>query len=101
MKKILLILLLIIVLCGAVVGWLFFGPATNFDQSKKTFYIGSWSATKQAVLDSLKKNNLIRNDGAFSWLASQMDYWKKIKPGKYDIEKGSSLLTIVRMLRNG
>ena len=30
-----------------------------------------------------------------------MDYWKNIKPGKYEIKKGSSLLTIIRMLRNG
>jgi UPF0755 protein len=37
----------------------------------------------------------------FAWLAGRMDYWQKIKAGKYEIKKGSSLLDIVRMLRNG
>jgi UPF0755 protein len=30
-----------------------------------------------------------------------MNYWKNIRPGKYEIEKGSSLLSIIRKLRNG
>lgn len=101
MKKILLTLLLIVLFGSAIAGWLFFGPATNFSEPKKTLYISSKAATKEAVLDSLRKNNLLKNDGSFAWLANRMDYWQKIKPGKYDIKKGSSLLTIIRMLRNG
>jgi UPF0755 protein len=30
-----------------------------------------------------------------------LNYWKSIKPGKYEIKKGTSLLTLVRTLRNG
>ena len=52
-------------------------------------------------MDSLMKNHLIKNEGSFEWLANRMNYWQKIKPGKYDIGKGSSILNIVRMLRNG
>jgi UPF0755 protein len=101
MKKILLILFLVVLIGSAIAGWLFFGPATNFNESKKTLYITSKAATKEAVSDSLRKNNLIKNDGGFEWLANRMGYWQKIKPGKYDIKKGSSLLNIIRMLRNG
>ena len=101
MKKILLIVLLIVALGGAVAGWLFFGPATNFNEPKKMLYISSKAPTKKAVQDSLTKNHLIKNEGSFAWLANQMDYWQKIKPGRYDIKKGNSLLTIIRMLRNG
>ncbi|RYE55267.1 MAG: aminodeoxychorismate lyase, partial [Sphingobacteriales bacterium] len=43
----------------------------------------------------------IKNESVFSFLAEKMNYWTKIKPGKYDIKKGTSLLTIIRMLRNG
>ena len=89
-------------LIGAgVIGWLFLGPATSFDQPKKTLYIATNAANKQAILDSLSKNDILKNDGYFSWLANRMDYWQKIKAGKYEIKKGSSLVTIIRMLRNG
>jgi UPF0755 protein len=43
----------------------------------------------------------VKHTAAFAWLAGQLKYWNNIKPGKYEIQKGSSLLTIVRMLRNG
>ena len=95
-------IVLVIVLIGAAIGgWLFFGSATHFDRAKATLYISSKAATKSAVLDSLTKNKIIKSEGSFSWLARQMNYWSKIKPGKYEIKKGSSLLTIVRILRNG
>lgn len=80
---------------------MFFGPATNFNEPKATLYISTKAATKSAVIDSLKKNNIIKNGGSFSWLADRMDYWSKIKPGKYEIKKGSSVLSMVRQLRNG
>lgn len=89
------------VICGAVAGWIFLGPATDFSSDKKALYIRSNAATKKAVMDSLMKNKIITSEMAFEFLASRFNYWKNIKPGKYEIEKGSSLLTIVRMLRNG
>ena len=94
-------MLLLLLIGAAAIGWIFLGPATGFSESKKSLYISSKAPTKQAVLDSLTKNKLVKNDGAFAWLASRLDYWHTIKPGKYDIKKGSSLLSIVRMLRNG
>ncbi len=101
MKKTLLLLLVLLALGAAIVAWLFLGSATGFKESKKSLYISSKAATKKAILDSLEKNDLVKNTTAFAWLAGQMDYWQKIKPGKYDIQKGSSLLTIIRTLRNG
>jgi UPF0755 protein len=101
MKRILIIVLVLIIIGAVVAGWLFMGPATNFKDAKQTLYISSKAATKQAVLDSIKKNNLVKNESAFEWLANQMNYWQRIKPGKYEIKKGSSVLNIVRMLRNG
>lgn len=101
MKKFFLVILLIIIFAGAGIAWLFLGPATDFRESKKTLYISSKAPIKKAVMDSLMKNHLIKNEGSFEWLANRMNYWQKIKPGKYDIGKGSSILNIVRMLRNG
>ena len=101
MKRILIIVLVILFIGAAVIGWIFFGPATGFDGDKATLYISSKTATKSAVLDSLSKNKIIKGQGSFSMLAGQMNYWSKIKPGKYEIKNGSSLFTILRILRNG
>ena len=101
MKKIIGIALIIGLLVGAVIGWIFLGSGTGFSASNEALYIRSNAATKGAVLDSLRKNKIITNEGAFSFLASRMNLWSNIKPGKYEIKKGESLLGIVRMLRNG
>jgi UPF0755 protein len=101
MKKLLIVLLILLMVAGAIAGWIFLGPATGFSSSEKALYIRSNAATKKAVMDSLVKNKMITNETAFEFLANRLNYWKNIKAGKYVIHKGSSVLTIVRMLRNG
>lgn len=101
MKRFILILLLLIVFAAAVAAWIFLGPGTGFSTPKENLYIRSNAANRKAVLDSLRINHIIENDNAFNFLAGQMDYWKNIRPGKYEIKKGSSLVSIIRMLRNG
>lgn len=94
-------MLILLIVGGAVAGWIFLGPTTGFSSSEKALYIRSNAATKKAVIDSLVKNKIITNETAFEFLANRLDYWKNIKPGKYVINQGSSALTIVRLLRNG
>ena len=101
MKKVLLLLMLILFVGAAIGAWIFLGSATAFNEKEKTLYISSKAATKQAVLDSISKNNILKNEGMFGWLAEQMGYWAVIKPGKYDIEKGSNLISVIKKLRNG
>lgn len=101
MKQILLIVLLIGLVGAAILAWMVLGSATAFDEKRKSLYISSKAATKEAVLDSLRKNNILKSEGIFNFLAGRLGYWDAVKPGKYDIKKGSSALSIVRMLRNG
>ncbi len=101
MKKLLLFLSIFILIVAAVAAWMLMGSATAFGDKKEVLYISTNAATKAAVMDSLKQNKIIKNETTFNWLASRMKYWNKIKPGKYEIKKGASLLDIVRMLRNG
>lgn len=101
MKKVLLIVLAFVVLTGLIAGWVFWGPGTSFKAEKVYLYIRSKAATKQAVMDSIHKNDIIGNEAAFNFLASRLDLWKNVKPGKYEIKKGASVFSIVRMLRNG
>jgi UPF0755 protein len=101
MKRLFKILLIAVLLTAGIGAWIFLGSGTSFSSGKKYLYIRTDAATKQAVLDSLKKNNIVSNTIAFNFLAGWMSYWENIKPGRYEIEKGSSLLGIVRKLRNG
>jgi len=101
MKKLFLFLILLLVLAAGAGAWMFLGAATAFPDKKRALYIRSSAATKGAVLDSIKQTNLVSNSAAFNWLATRMDLWSHLKPGKYEISRGSSLLNIVRKLRNG
>ena len=101
MKKLFLIILAILVIGTAVVAWVLFGVGTGFPSKTETLYIRTNNATKEAVLDSLAKNNIVNRMEVFEWAADRMNYWNKIKPGKYVITKGSSIIEIIRKLRNG
>jgi UPF0755 protein len=101
MKKLLLIIFLLILIAGAYLGWTFLGPATGFKEDTKFLYIKTDSADKSAIMQTIKQGDYIHNLKAFQWLANQMKYWNSIKPGKYKIDKGESMLTIIRRLRNG
>ncbi len=101
MKKLLLIATVVVLVAIGIGAWIFVGPGTRFSGTKETLYIPSNGATKLGVLDSLQKHKIITNTAAFNMLAGRLNYWKNIRPGKYEIKKGASLLSIVRMLRNG
>ena len=101
MKKLLSFVFIVIVIAAAAGAWIFLGSGTDFREKKKALYIRSDAATKGAVLDSLQKNGIISNETAFTWLAAKMDLWSQIKPGKYEFNRGSNLLSIIRKLRNG
>lgn len=101
MKKFLLALFLLLLIGAGILAWIFVGSGTGFSSAKETVYISTHAATKEAVEDSLTKNKIVTNTSAFNWLANRLDLWKNLKPGKYEIKKGSSLVSIVRMLRNG
>ncbi|RYY98563.1 MAG: endolytic transglycosylase MltG [Chitinophagaceae bacterium] len=101
MRRILLIVLGIGLLAGIAAGWILFGSGTGFSGRKATLYISSKAATREAVLDSLRKNDIVSNVSAFELLAGRLGYWNNIRPGKYEFAKGTGLLRIVRTLRNG
>lgn len=100
MKKILIILLALIGI-GLLAGfWLFSGSATAF--SKKTYYLEiPTGSTYEDVLARMKKDTVLKSPGLFSFIANRLNYPQKVKAGRYAIPQGSSILTIVRKLRNG
>jgi UPF0755 protein len=99
MKRILRLLLLLVVLLVVVIFWTFFTSTTSFDGKSNYFIIQT--KDKASVLEEMKRNGIISNKFTFSLLGSQLGVWDKIKPGKYEVKKGSNMIDIARMLKNG
>lgn len=98
MKKTISLIFVILVLILAFVGWNLFG--TNVKQpEKKYFYIYSGDDYEK-VKSALDDQKIISGKMMFD-LASKIAGYKKIIPGRYEIKDGSSLISLVRMLKNG
>lgn len=100
-RNLLLIAAIMLLLGAGLVAWIFWGPATGFQEQKKALYIPSKGANRAAITDSVLRHNIVKFPKAFAFLAGRMKYWDNIKPGKYEIEQGTSLFALVRRLRNG
>ncbi len=100
MKRIILLLLLLLILAGSLVAWLVAGPGTGF--TKKTYYLEiPTGSTYSDLLARLENDTVVKHPGIFRMTASQLGYPEKVKAGRYAISRGSSILSIVRKLRNG
>lgn len=101
LRKLVLALFVILLLGAAVIGWLFFTSATAFSEKSKILHIHSDKATYDQLLQTFKDSQFVENTGSFDFLAKRMSLDERVKPGRYEIENGNSLVDIVRMLRNG
>jgi UPF0755 protein len=90
---------LLLILVAAYIGWIFFGPTVN-QPPDKYFYIHTGS-TYESVKDSLVNKRILSGTFWFDKIASYVKYNKAIKPGRYRIKSGMSLVNLVRMLRSG
>jgi len=100
MKRLLKIILALAIIIVAIIAWFVFGSATSFSDKRKFLYIHEGSNNKDSVLAILKRDDIISNLGTFSFIADRLDMWKRLKPGKFEIQNGQSALAIVRKLRN-
>ena len=101
LKKVFSSALLLLLFTSLFLAWLVFGSNTKFEEDKKNFYIATGSSY-QSVVENLDKEGIIKNKKIFLWLASYVEYNDKtVKAGKYLIDKNSSVVTVLRMLKNG
>lgn len=98
-RKLIAYFFIILVLIMGYIGWILFGPTIN-EPENKYFYIHTGSGY-QNVKDSLLKNKIISGTIWFDKVAKYFKYDKAIRPGKYKIQQGMSLISLVRMLRSG
>ena len=89
---------LILLITMGFAAWKFLGPTVHAP-SKKYFYI-STGADYEQVTASLRDSGVISGRTWFDWTSGIVGY-KQVKPGRYEIRKGMSLMGLVRMLKNG
>ncbi|TKK70776.1 endolytic transglycosylase MltG [Ilyomonas limi] len=100
MKKIILLLFIVTIIAGCIFAWMVFGSATTFDAKSKYIYAYDSLPPKQQIEQQLQDSNYIRNLWLFNILADRMNVWNRLKPGRFEIEKGESLIDLARRLRN-
>jgi UPF0755 protein len=100
-KKILAFIIVVLVLGGGYALYKFKLGKTKFEGESKMFYIHTNAANKSAILASLVNDSVCSDPSGFELVANRMDYWRKIKPGRYKIPKGTNLINLVRILKNG
>lgn len=99
MKKIVMIIFVLILIIGLYGAWNVFGPVVSAPEGKY-LYVPTGS-DYNAVKKILHEKNIISGNFFFDLISKQSGYDKKVKPGKYEINNGSSLMNLVRMLKAG
>ncbi|MDQ6764370.1 MAG: endolytic transglycosylase MltG [Bacteroidota bacterium] len=98
-KKIILLLFGLVIIIAAYCAWQLFGPAVTPPESK-FFYVHTGAGYLQ-VKNDLKRDNIIKGDFWLDKVARYGGYDKNVKPGKYKISEGMSIVSLIRMLRAG
>ena len=80
---------------------IFLRPATKFKNEEITILIPTSKASKEFVKPILKQNLHLVHFTTFLAMADWFGYWEQIKPGKYIVEKGTSVFGIFRKLYAG
>jgi UPF0755 protein len=97
-KKVLFIIVLLIFFVIAFAYWKFYGPAVS-TPSGEFFYVKTGSDYND-VRQELVKKRFLKSARWFD-LASRALHYETIKPGRYKLTRGMSILKLVRTLRNG
>jgi UPF0755 protein len=100
MKKVFIRIFIALALLLLIAAWLLIGPGTGFSQ--KIYYLEiPTGSSYESVMKQAESTRFVRFPSIFNLLAKQLDYPQKVKAGRYAIKKGSSLVSILRKLRNG
>ena len=97
-KKILLRIVAILILILGFIAWKFLGPTVSVPE-KKFFYVAT-GETYSLLEADLRNQEIVSSPTWFNWTAKMIGY-NNVKPGRYEIKKGMSLVGLVRMLKNG
>lgn len=74
---------------------------TGFVGESKMLYIRTDGANKKAILETFQKDSICTDLSGFEFMANRASYWRKIKPGRYKINKNTTITGLLRIMRNG
>lgn len=97
-KKIALIITATLLLALGFVAYKFIGPATN-KPNDGYLYIKTGSNVED-IKNTIVAQNILPELRYFNLVSNALNF-TKVKPGKYKVTDGMSVLNLVRMLRNG
>ena len=102
-KKNIIIVSIIILITGicftAALYCIFFAP--NVKKNDSQFLRIDKNTDFEQLTDSLKANDILKNNQTFIWAAKIMRYDKQVRCGKYQINGGENNREIIRRLRRG
>ena len=93
------ILIIVLLLAGGYSAWKIFGPTVSAPENKY-FYIKT-GAGYDDVKRSLTDQKIISGTFFFNLIAKQVKYNRNVKAGRYEIKNGSSIISLIRMLKAG
>ena len=99
-KRIIQLCIVVFLIDIAFFAWRIFGITTNFEGDKKILYIKTGSSFSK-VQSSLSNGGFVSHPRIFNRLAKFYNYDENIQPGRYVIESGSSLYSIIQLLKSG
>lgn len=97
-RIIIIILLIIIVILGCVGGYLTSSKTNNQEDTVVFIYPKDNFQTLKTQL--IEKNIISKNNTSLETFANLLKYKNNIKPGRYVVEPHTSILSLVRQLRN-
>jgi UPF0755 protein len=96
---------IVILLAGSLTIWSYyqkvFSPNVHLEKSQVKFVYIPTGSDFTDVMRILERGGMLKNSASFSWVAEQMNYVNKVKPGKYEVKKGMSNRELIRLLRSG
>jgi UPF0755 protein len=98
-KKIIFWILLSLLFIGAYSSWQVFGPTVSAPESK--YFYTKTGAVYGDVRQALIDQKIIRTAFFFDLISKQLNYQKLVKAGRYQIKSGTSVFSLLRMLRSG
>lgn len=105
LKKIAISLLFIFLILGSisffVIYKLIYKPNVSIGEKKSQIIYIPTGSTYEDVVDTLKKNKLLKDPESFYWVAKKKNYTNSIKPGKYRILATMNNNELVGLLRAG
>src|SRR5438552_2585076 len=100
MKKKIFYIGAVILLLSVIAAWLLFGPATAFSEKSKYLFVRSGENVQQQIETQIDTGNIVYFPFIFKLAATKTGVWNKLKPGRFEVKKGTSIFNMVRMLRN-